>query len=189
MEQILNDIKCKIIDVALREEKILKGLGKGIFFMPELAFSYTVGKEIALNGKRIFGTENFLWKKEETLKESDSTLTGIYDLIFELGEKDNKKKIVIEFKMPDKDYNYEKDIEKLQRLHKNNYAKIFCALEDIFDKNKSEGTRMDRINNNRSFDMKRIGDKAFSFQTYYDKFHYCDYKQKTFCFIEVWQVF
>ena len=46
MEQILNDIKSKIIDVALREEKILKSLGKGIFFMPELAFSYAVGSGI-----------------------------------------------------------------------------------------------------------------------------------------------
>ncbi len=190
MEQILNNIKCKIIDVALTEEKILKSLGKGIFYMPELAFSYTVGKEIALNGERIFKNKKFEWIRESTVSEQDLKPVGIFDLIFKLVEEDNKNKIVIEFKMPDKDYNYEKDIEKLHSLPKNNYSKVFCALEDIFDKNKSEGTRMDRINKNRNYDMKRIGgDEAFSFQTYYDKFHYCDYKQKILCFIEIWQVF
>ncbi|MBW8051727.1 MAG: hypothetical protein FVQ77_15585 [Cytophagales bacterium] len=182
MEQILNNIKNKIIDIALREDEILKGLGKGIFYMPELAFVYTVGKEISLNGAKIFNGREFEWIRESKVSIPGRSTTEIFDLIFEVGKKEKNEIIVIEFKMRDKDYKYKSDIEKLHKLP-SDYFKVFCALEDVFEKDQNNGSRMTRIVSNSEIKMKRIGE-LFTFPTWSEH-----YKNKMLCFVEIWQVF
>ena len=123
-------VRNKIIDVTLKEDEILQRIGKGIFYMPELAFAYTVGKEIYLNRKRIFDNQEVEWLRESKIKRQGEHANEIFDLIFEIGKNTIDNTIVIEFKMPDKKDKYKMDIEKLHRIQNLpvNYTKIFCAL-------------------------------------------------------------
>ena len=61
---MLNKISDLIVDVARREDLILRRVGKGVLLIPELAFSYAVGRELASNAEDIFGTIEVTWKLE-----------------------------------------------------------------------------------------------------------------------------
>jgi len=170
---ICENIRSTIINVALREDAILKIAGKGIFFMPELAFAYEVGKQIYLTRKSVLLDEGFEWKREEKVGD------GIADLIFVHNNKVDR--IVIEFKVMSKDHQYKKDIVKLKGLPESN-LKLFCALEDIFVKNihEKESRRIFRISKDFK-ELESVND-PFTFSTA------SNYQQPVVCSVELWRV-
>ena len=98
-----------IVDVARKEDLILRRVGKGILLIPELAFTYLVGRQIALYAESIFGTNNVSWKPETTIT-SDS---GRTDLVFDVRD---RKGIAIEFKIGGMGESYIRDIDKLKAI-------------------------------------------------------------------------
>jgi hypothetical protein len=120
MNGILERIRNTIVEVALKEDQTLRRLcRKGIFFMPERTFAYEVGKAIAADANRIFGTADFDWEVEKILGAGGPT-----DLVLRPAD---RKAIAVEFKK----YGYVeqsiKDISKLARLGES-YDKLFCNL-------------------------------------------------------------
>lgn len=114
-----------ILEVARKENEYLtQHFGKGIFFVPELAFAYLCGKSIIINQTSIFGNAEYSWIREKEYKKY-----GFADLVLE--PKNNDPEIVIEFKMDDTFHSYLKDVEKLRSL-KGNYKRFFCGLKWIF---------------------------------------------------------
>ena len=55
-----------ILEVAKTEnDDLKKRFGKGVFFMPELAFAYLCGKSIILEQSSIFGNAEYNWVREK----------------------------------------------------------------------------------------------------------------------------
>lgn len=105
-----------IVEVAKNEnEELTQKFGKGIYFMPELAFAYLCGKSIMMKQNTIFNGAEYSWVREKEYKRY-----GVADLVLET--KTYNPEIVIEFKMDDTYHNYLKDVEKLRSL-KGNYRK------------------------------------------------------------------
>ena len=175
---ICANIRATIINIALREEAILRQAGKGIFFMPELAFAYDVGKEIYLTRKAVLLDESYEWKREEKVAEG----YGIADLIFENGKREDR--IVFEFKVLSKDYKYKADILKLKELPKEN-LKLFCSLEEVFTKsiNDESNRRIKRIAADYKDSISKVGED-FYFSTDLKP----RYQQDVVCFVELWRV-
>lgn len=121
---MLDKIADLIVDVARREDMVLRRVGKGVLHLPELAFAYAVGREIALQAERIFGTNKVRWMPETTL----TTESGRTDLIFQT---DSGNGIAIEFKIGGSVDLYKRDIEKLRNIPTSHEA-LFCALIDAW---------------------------------------------------------
>ena len=113
-----------ILKVAIQENKCLKNeFGKGIFFMPELAFSYLCGKSI-MTSDSVTGNLQYNWVREKEFKNY-----GFADLVLE--PTNGGPEAVIEFKMDSTYHNYVADANKL-RLLKGNYIKFFCGLKWVY---------------------------------------------------------
>ncbi len=139
-----------ILDVAQKENKILmEQHGKGIFFMPELAFAYLCGKSIMKNQTEIFGKADYRWVREKEYKNY-----GIADLVFEALD-DSSPEVVIEFKMDDTSHKYLRDIKKLRSL-KGNFKKYFCSLKWVFTDQVEDF--LSKLK--KKFDSKLIGHKT-----------------------------
>jgi hypothetical protein len=171
---ICENILSTIINVVDQEEATLRLADKGIFFIPELALAYIVGKEIYFNRKSVLLDENYKWIREQKLGP------GIVDLMFDNGN----DKIVIEFKILNKEGEFERDIIKLKKMP-DNCLKLFCALEDVFERGKDEVTnrRIFRIKKRYEESLIKIG-KDYSFPTSLKVM----YKQDVVCFVELWRV-
>lgn len=172
---MLNKISDLIIDVARNEDLILRRVGKGVLHLPELAFTYAVGREIALQTERIFGTDKVRWMPEVTLTPK----SGRTDLIF---ENQIGKGIAIEFKTGGSVDSYKKDIEKLRNIP-DNYEALFCALIDAYPNNLETDNRITGI---EALDgVERIcRDKFFDFfATLDDK-----YVSQLCCIVGIWKV-
>ena len=116
-----SELFATILKVATDENVILmEQFGKGIFFMPELAFAYLCGKSIMKNQTAIFGNIEYHWVREKEYKNY-----GIADMLFEV--MDDSPEIMIEFKMDIPSYKYLADIEKLRRLD-GNFKNISVVL-------------------------------------------------------------
>ena len=116
-------------ETIINEEFELKNIAsKGIFYMPEIAFAYQVGKNIMKAPTAI--AEGWIWDRETTLQGYD----GIADIVISLP---NNHKIIVEFKMVDKIGKYEADIWRL-RDTAGDYTKTFCVLIDTFSSNQEE---------------------------------------------------
>jgi hypothetical protein len=127
IRHILKKIGEQVYDVAVKEDlSLLESSGKGIFFVPELAFAYLCGKSIMENRKKIFGDLDAVWTREVNLGSDGPT-----DMVIELS---SGISIAIEFKLRDTATAYVKDLEKLSRLSGDQYIKTFCALIDTFTK-------------------------------------------------------
>lgn len=172
-KEFIELLREKIIEVAENEDKELERLcSEGIFFVPELAFAYLVGKEIM---KSDVAKEN---KLELIREQKISSDYGIADLVLK-GE--GLKTIVVEFKMQAKDVNYIGDIKKLQKINED-YEKIFCALIDVFpDALESDG-RIIKLEETFKGEIERIG-YFYHFPT---KYSY--YQKTTHCLIGIWRV-
>jgi len=128
MQQIIQNLKSVIFRTAEHEDRELNVIcDKGLFFMPELAFAYIVGKEIAKNREQIFGEAGYEWSRENTLEEY-----GLATVIFE--SKDAaKSSILIQFKMRDTYLSYINDIKDLRKQEVGKYRKLFCAVVEVFE--------------------------------------------------------
>lgn len=121
-------IKNIIAAVAEREDRDLFPFKKGIFFLPEHAFSYLVGKEIVRHSMEIFGCEVKSWKTE-----CNDPGSGRSDLVLEF---ESRNSIVFEFKsryLPYTKRGYIKDIQNLSDIDSSKYTRYFCALLDCID--------------------------------------------------------
>lgn len=172
----LNKIAEAIYKVAEYENKMLEKIAnKGIFFMPEIAFAYTCGKEIMRSRREIFGTENVRWLREVNLGNG-----GPSDLVFELND---NKKLVIEFKAAHDHtyYDYHQDIKKLSILKDPNITKVFCALIDTFTSKLPDDGRQRKVTRLQDINVEPIFQK--SFPTLQNK-----YVNEISCVVAVWLV-
>lgn len=119
----------KISEVVQKENELLQSLNnkRGIFYVPELALAYLIGRKIFQEREHIFESENDLkWVPEKSYHPNE----GPTDLSFEV----NQMPILhIEFKIRNTVDSYIKDIQKLQRLS-TSAEKYFCAIIDTFNK-------------------------------------------------------
>lgn len=169
--EIIGNIGQHIYEMAFQENQQLSKLGKGIFFMPELALAYLIGKDIAEHQNDIFGSTSFNWQRE--IKGAG----GLTDIILEY---DNSKKVYIELKMSNTYHSYEKDIIKLSQIKEAKCIKLFCALIDVF---KSVGPNDERIKNMDSLVSIKKVLQSEPFDTKYDR-----YSQDMQCIVGIWQV-
>jgi hypothetical protein len=124
----INDNIFNIIKRVIKQEEAeLKALcGKGIFFMPEIALVYSIGKEIYINRELVFGNNDVEWLREVTFTNAG----GPSDLVFQLPTFDEKYLYWnIEFKIAGTKEGYLNDIEKLNRLD-DDHEGLFCAITD-----------------------------------------------------------
>lgn len=166
-----------IKDAILKEEEDLKNIDKGIFFAPELALAYLIGKSIFENRENIFNTspDKVLWKREVNLKNG-----GPSDIIFEV--LDNSGSVtyyVIEVKLRDTVHAYQRDINKLKALD-GNHRKFFCALIDTFDK--ENDPRIKTLEEENSESVSRVDDFMI-FKTNQDW-----YVKDIYCVVGFWEV-
>jgi hypothetical protein len=67
MNDRLEAISRLISAVARQEDQELRPLGRGIAFVPELAFAYLVGRAITARSSDIFGTPDVRWATDELI--------------------------------------------------------------------------------------------------------------------------
>jgi hypothetical protein len=185
IEISLEKIADVFADVARSEDEFFSANdidGKGIFFMPEMAFAYQCGKAVMGKRKEIFGENPVNWKREESIDSS-----GPIDLIFEVGKGTAQSyKILIEFKMRDTVDKYLSDIRKLAQLSNGgNTHCIFCVLVDSFSKEDPD-PRIDSLSQHSELKglITKYGQDDFpAFPTRQDW-----YKKQVYCQIAVWSV-
>ena len=173
---MLKKISDIIVDTARQEDSILKKVGKGIFQIPELAFAYSVGREIAINAETIFGNTNICWLPEETI----ATNSGRTDLVFTNPE---SKGLAVEFKIGGHADSYRRDIDKLCNIDDIKYERIFCALIDAWPNKLTNDPRILAVEEtNRTTRLCR--DDFFDFfATLHEK-----YKSQLCCVVGVWHI-
>jgi len=173
---MLNKVSDLIVDIARKEDLILRRVGKGVLHLPELAFTYAVGREMALQAERIFGTDKVRWMPETTITSE----SGRTDLVF---DSEAGKGIAIEFKIGGSVESYKRDIEKLQNISPNKYETIFCALIDAWPNQLENDSRVAGI---EAIDgVERIcRDKFFDFFASLDD----NYAKQICCIVGVWSV-
>ncbi len=148
IEQLLRDA---IVDVAKREDDELLDMGveSGIFFMPELAFAYQVGKSLVQSGEEI------KWNREQSLAPG-----GITDLILDVPGDD--RRIAIEFKVCSDQDGFSNDFTKLRALNPDRYRCFFCALIDVFKQDASGDGRVTLLSNECDQQhLRQIGELVF----------------------------
>ena len=179
IEKISTNIYNEIVQLVEREEKILRKLDKGVFFMPELALSYKLGMSFLQKQKEIFGDDG--WDAERELKLHAS---GPTDLVLMNDSFD--KDIIFEYKVRGRykgPNSYFADIEKLNQHPSDKYIKYFCALVDAFeDANQNDGRILEVNNKYKDIITWRP-----------DQFHYFKtiehvYKEQIVSVIALWQI-
>lgn len=139
--------------VAKREndalEEILGNSDRGsIFDVPELAFSYLVGKEMLSQSRKRLGHEASLdWAQERSLGNGGPT-----DLVFRA---DGARPLAVEFKVSGTSPAYDADIAKLARLDGETYDRVFCALVDAFSTTGERDQRIEKLGADQR--VERIG--------------------------------
>jgi hypothetical protein len=164
-----------IIEVARHEDLILRRVGKGIFLVPELAFVYAVGRELAIKAESVLGTAAALWLPESTICESGRT-----DLVFDV---DNAPGLAIEFKCGDIHVDKcERDLWKLAAIDPGDYMRVFCALIATWPNTISEDPRIERVEKG-PVPVKRLTKDLDFFSTYHTAF-----KNQVCCLIGIWEI-
>ncbi|MCH7534661.1 MAG: hypothetical protein IH948_02765 [Bacteroidetes bacterium] len=120
-------------------QKLMHDFGKGIFDVPELAFVYLVGKEIAGDFEGYFNSKDYDW-----VRETDFGNGGPTDLAF-WSKNPMDTSYMLEFKMDDTHDKYTADIRKLKQPLLNKYQdrkveKYFCGLKWVFEHQVDEFT-------------------------------------------------
>ncbi len=174
MSPILTNIANTIVDVARSEDLLLRRVGQGIFFVPELAFVHAVGRAIASKALEIFGTTEVKWMPETALKAGVRT-----DLVFEVREQPT---YAFEFKCGGKGEAYVADIKKLAALPVERYERVFCALIDAWPENISTDPRIRAVENS--------GVPVHRLVEHFDFFSPLNarYKKQVSCVVGIWRV-
>ncbi len=87
--------------------------------MPDMAFAYIVGKEIARNSAEIFQDLKYNWSREYTMDEY-----GVAAAIFESADPAHQS-LMIQFKMRDTFLSYINDIKDLRRQKQEGHYHAF----------------------------------------------------------------
>jgi hypothetical protein len=123
MNEFIKILAEQILATVLKEEEALRQMGEGVYFMPELALSYLVGKNTALALKQKPEFDSVVWQREVSVGGS-----GPCDLVF---TRAGQPFCIVEFKMVNTDDAYKSDIQKLASL-RDVPVRLFCALVDAF---------------------------------------------------------
>lgn len=178
---LLNKVADLIVDVARQEDILLRRVGKGILQIPELAFAYAVGREIALNAESVFGTYKVHWRPETKI----SSRSGITDLVFDVDEEGAERQargLAIEFKIGGTAVSYKDDLAKLKNIPEN-YEKIFCALIDAWPEDLAKDGRVRAVDSEHG--VKRLcRGKFFDF---FASLHE-GYANQLCCIVAVWHL-
>lgn len=173
IKEFLLHLRQAIIDVSLEEDKLLADIAdKGIFFVPEIALVYLIGRKVSENCLQM--NTKLEWNKEEKLSDD----YGFADLVFRGSDIGT---VVIEFKKSATIDAYIDDVRKLQKLD-SKYVKIFCILADVFQMELENDPRINRLEEIFINEIHRIED-FFCFQTGYSNYH-----KTVNCLIGVWEV-
>jgi hypothetical protein len=178
VNQTLEKIAKVVVDVAQREDLILHPVGRGVLQIPELAFVYVAGREIALKAESIFGISNVPWLLERTINAT----SGRTDLVF---VPDNQKSIAMEFKIDGGGDQYVADLKKLAAIDPEKYERVFCALmgtwPDVMDRDprvkaveEQPYIRVERLTKDERFDF---------FPTIHDRF-----RNPLYCMVALWRI-
>ncbi len=171
------NIHKRIGDLARKEDEKLRKVRKGIFYMPELAFAYSVGKDLYYASRQIFGKSAVDWQREVVIGHG-----GPSDLVIRLKSGKDGKDLVIEFKMRETWGKYIADIEKLESLDGSEYDRMFVALVDASLSRAAEDVRIVSIQR-RFSRLKRLGNGEFqSFRTLQDGY----LNREVLCVIAAW---
>ncbi len=177
MNTSVSNLATIFTEVAVREESVLQAAcDKGIFFMPELAYTYVCGREAMTQAQKIFGDEVPEWNRELDLGNG-----GPSDLVFEF---QNGKHIVIEFKMRDKIDAYIADLEKLSRLDANKNIRVFCVLLDMFTRDLPDDGRLQALQDAALMLGEKLTPLMSEFKTFETKQD--RYQQPISCVVAVW---
>jgi hypothetical protein len=132
----MNNIYCEkiaalICSVARREDaELMKISNKGIMNCPELAFVYSVAKDLSMMSHQIFGQaskpEMLEWSLEKSITDRNINRLDLYINPKLLSPNDGI--IPIEFKLGYEVSEWEEDVDKLIRINGKNLCKIFCAI-------------------------------------------------------------
>ncbi|MCE9614890.1 MAG: hypothetical protein K8T26_11475 [Lentisphaerae bacterium] len=178
---VLHVVRKAAVAVAQEEDKELRQLcGEGIFWMPELAFAYAVGKhaiKVLNSGNR--NESPYQWRRETQIDGQ-----GPVDLII---MEPSGTEVVVEFKMRDTESAYVADINKLHALKSNNPSRraAFCVLCDAWDDHWQDDPRLQviqRLSSAGEPSVRPIGD-AVPIQTVQNR-----YAGKIACVVAMWEV-
>jgi hypothetical protein len=164
-----------IIEVARHEDLILRRVGKGIFLVPELAFVYAVGRELAIRAESVLGTAGARW-----LPESTNCEFGRTDLVFNVN---NSPGLAIKFECGDVHVDKcERDLMKLAAIDPGHYTRVFCALIPTWPTTISEDSRIERVEKG-PVPVKRLTKDLDFFSTFHTAF-----KNQVCCLIGMWEI-
>jgi len=122
MNDRLEAISRLIAAVARQEDQELRPLGRGIAFVPELAFAYLVGRAITARSSDIFGTPDVQWATDELIAGF-----GRSGLVFHPAAPG--KAVVVEFKRKfGPNLSYLPDLNRLGGIDEHTYDRLFCGL-------------------------------------------------------------
>ena len=177
-------LKDAIVSTIRKEDLELYQLhNKGIFFLPELAITYLVGKSIMVNSKKIFGYKVIDWVPETRVEKG----LGRSDLILEL---ENGLKLIFEFKVRCDTKKYIADINKLLNVKSAKYLKFFCALMDCYAGEELINNKTVNIIE-KEFDgrISRVVEENKYFDYFTTKDHAIQYSKKQMsCVIGLWEI-
>ncbi|MGD8781486.1 MAG: hypothetical protein PVH88_21285 [Ignavibacteria bacterium] len=184
MNKELIELKDTIVSAIRGEDLQLFDLHKkGIFFIPELAVTYLVGRAIVKNSYQIFGEEVKNWIAEHRIQDD----VGPNDLILTL---ESNVKVVFEFKTRPKDiYRYLKDIEKLSKINDDNVIKIFCGLMEYVSGTEYNDDFIKMFEDKAKVPLHRIVEDNKFFDYFTTKDHAIqNYDKQMCCVVGLWKV-
>ena len=171
-------LKNTIVNALRKEDLELSQIhNKGIFFLPELAITYIVGKAIMLDAEKIFGVQVEEWKSDCKSNETKERT----DLILKLA---NEKILFFELKKRCNAKDYADAINRLKKIPSDSF-KFFCAVMDCDAGKEIKQTEEQEIKFGN--EVKRIvdGNKFFDYFTTRD----LKYNDKQICcVVGLWQV-
>jgi hypothetical protein len=122
MNDHLEAISRLIAAVARQENQELRPLGRGIAFVPELAFAYLVGKAVTAQSSDIFGTPDVRWSTDELIAGF-----GRASLVFHPAAPG--KAVVVEFKRKfGPNLSYLAHLNRFGSIDEHKYDRLFCGL-------------------------------------------------------------
>jgi hypothetical protein len=122
MNDRLEAISRLIAAVARQENQELRPLGRGIAFVPELAFAYLVGKAVTAQSSDIFGTPDVRWSTDELIAGF-----GRASLVFHPAAPG--KAVVVEFKRKfGPNLSYLAHLNRFGSIDEHKYDRLFCGL-------------------------------------------------------------
>jgi hypothetical protein len=122
MNDRLEAISRLIAAVARQENLELRPLGRGVAFVPELAFAYLVGKAVTAQSSDIFGTPDVRWSTDELIAGF-----GRASLVFHPAAPG--KAVVVEFKRKfGPNLSYLAPLNRFGSIDEHKYDRLFCGL-------------------------------------------------------------